>query len=369
MKRILPYQLFKSKSSLSREQTEWLDTVARNRWSLNPQTGCIDVNGSFDCKRQLLTDFKGLLFGNVSGDFYCQGNRLTSLDGVPKSVGEDFRCNNNQLTSLKGAPGSVGGIFDCSDNRITSLDGVPESIGRSFICNNNQLTNLDGAPGSVGGGFFCSFNYLTSLTGAPQSVTYFNCGYNEQLTNLKGAPKTVSEDFDCERSGLTSLVGAPESVGKDFECNHNQLTSLEGAPESVGKDFDCVGNPLKSLEGAPESVGIFKISRWDSDPGISTLDWNKGWDKGDKEFTKTLTSKLKEINALGSDADKGEPISMLMSLAEPNLLDYLLSNNLSTSDKFEVYGAIKDNTPDVWNKLKDELDPEGATSDLLDLGF
>jgi hypothetical protein len=108
---------------------------------------------------------------------------------------------------------------------------------------------------------------------------------------------------------------------------------------------------------------------WDSAPGISTLDWEKGWNKEDKVFTKTLTSKLKEINFLGSGADKGKPISMLMSLAEPNLLDYLISNNLSTSDKFEIYGAIKDNIPDVWNKIKDELDPEGATSDLIDLGF
>jgi len=60
---------------------------------------------------------------------------------------------------------------------------------------------------------------------------------------------------------------------------------------------------------------------------------------------------------------------MLLSLTEPNLLDYLISNNLSPSDKFTIYGAIKANIPDVWNKIKDELDPEGATSDLIDLGF
>jgi len=60
---------------------------------------------------------------------------------------------------------------------------------------------------------------------------------------------------------------------------------------------------------------------------------------------------------------------MLLSLAEPNLLDYLISQNLSTSDKFEIYGTIKANIPDVWNKIKDEIDPDGATSDLLALGF
>ena len=222
----------------------------------------------------------------------------------------------------------------------------------------------------VGYGFDCEGQGLKNFKGVAfgRAKGNFYCGSN-QLTSLDGAPKTVNGRFYCDNNQLTSLEGAPKTVGVYFDCSSNQLTSLVGAPLTFHGHFFCGSNPLTSLEGAPERVGSFNISVWDSAPVIRTLDWKEGWDKGDKEFTKTLTSKLKEINALGSDADKGKPISMLMSLAEPNLLDYLLSNNLSTSDKFEVYGAIKDNTPDVWNKLKDELDPEGATSDLLDLGF
>ena len=242
MKHIKLFEAF-STQSLTEEQISWLDECARRSWSLNPSTGLVDVDGSFNCAEQGLKDFKGVAFGHAKGNFIC------------------------------------------TDNQLTSLVGGPQTVGGSFVCSSNQLTSLVGAPLTFHGHFFCE------------------------------------------------------------------------------------SNPLKSLEGAPERVGSFNIGVWDSAPGIRTLNWKEGWDKGDKEFTKTLTSKLKEINALGSDADKGEPISMLMSLAEPNLLDYLLSNNLSTSDKFEIYGAIKDNTPDVWNKLKDELDPEGATSDLLDLGF
>ena len=196
----------------------------------------------------------------------------------------------------------------------------------------------------------------------------FKCDYN-QLTSLVGAPKTVNGNFYCNNSQLTSLVGGPQTVGGSFVCSSNQLTSLVGAPLTFHGHFFCERNPLKSLEGAPERVGSFNISGWDSDPGIRTLNWKEGWDKGDKEFTETLTSKLKKINSLGSGANKGKLISMLLSLAEPNLLDYLISQNLSTSDKFEIYGAIKANIPDVWNKIKDEIDPDGATSDLLALGF
>ena len=62
-------------------------------------------------------------------------------------------------------------------------------------------------------------------------------------------------------------------------------------------------------------------------------------------------------------------LSLTNSVVPHDLLEYLLSLRLSTSDKFETYGAIKANMPDVWNKIKDEVDPEGDTSDLLDLGF
>jgi hypothetical protein len=143
-----------------------------------------------------------------------------------------------------------------------------------------------------------------------------------------------------------------------------------GAPPTVDGNFYCDQNQLTSLEGAPESVGSFNISRWNSVPSIRILDWPKGWSKkGDDEFNKTLISKLKEINSAGSGADKGKLTSMLISLTNSDLLEYLLSLRLSTSDKFEIYGAIKNNIPNVWNKIKAKLDPESDTSDLMDLGF
>jgi len=215
---------------------------------------------------------------------------------------------------------------------------------------------------------------LNPLTGLVDVDGDFDC-YQQDLTDFNGvAFGHVDGHFDCAYNQLTSLEGAPETVKGYFNCDNNQLTSLKGAQTLVCGSFDCDSNPLKSLVGAPESVGSFKISMRDSDPSIRTLDWYEGWSKkGDVEFTKTLISKLKEINALGSDANKGKSVSMLLSLTNSvvphDLLEYLLSLRLSTSDKFETYGAIKANMPDVWNKIKDEVDPEGDTSDLLDLGF
>ena len=74
----------------------------------------------------------------VSGDFDCAGNRLTSLKGAPKKVGGDFYCDGNKLTSLDGAQKEVSGNFDCNYNNLTSLKGAPQKVGGYFNCHNNR---------------------------------------------------------------------------------------------------------------------------------------------------------------------------------------------------------------------------------------
>jgi len=56
-----------------------------------------------------------LKFRNVTGNFYCHENQLTSLEGAPQSVGGNFYCHENKLTSLEGAPQTVGGVFYCDN--------------------------------------------------------------------------------------------------------------------------------------------------------------------------------------------------------------------------------------------------------------
>jgi len=48
-----------------------------------------------------LPDFKAL---EVRGNFYCNGNNLTSLDGAPHTVKGAFECHDNELPHLEGAP-------------------------------------------------------------------------------------------------------------------------------------------------------------------------------------------------------------------------------------------------------------------------
>ncbi len=97
------------------------------------------IKGDVDLSDMGLTKLPDLSAVTVNGNFDCIGNRLTSLEGAPKSVGGDFYCEDNQLTSLQGAPRSVGGDFYCSGNYLSDLMGVPQKIGGDFICDNKRL--------------------------------------------------------------------------------------------------------------------------------------------------------------------------------------------------------------------------------------
>jgi hypothetical protein len=270
MKHLKTYRLFETLTALTKEQKGFLSRFTKGSWSLNPQTGKVDVDGTFDCSDQGLMNLKGIEFGNVSVDFSCYGNLLTDLKGAPRTVGRSFNCNKNNLTSLEGAPETVGESFSCNWNSLTSLEGAPQKVGESFYCTNNRLTDLKGAPETVGGYFYCDSNKLTSLEGAPQKVgESFYCS-NNRLTDLKGSPETVGGDFHCGSNGLTSLEGAPGTVGGAFVCSINRLTDLEGAPETVGGDFYCdefaTGN--WTLEGKLE---ILKIGTEAAKTLISTI--------------------------------------------------------------------------------------------------
>jgi hypothetical protein len=146
-----------------------IDSICK-KWGIENYTinedGTIDVDGTVNLCWYKVTDYRSALgelaeiplkFRNVTGDFYCQNSKLTSLEGCPQTVGGDFACENNRLSSLEGCPQSVGGDFTCYDNQLETLEGAPKSIGGNFFCYSNQLISLDGWP-KVSGVFHCSNN-------------------------------------------------------------------------------------------------------------------------------------------------------------------------------------------------------------------
>lgn len=182
-----------------------------NRWmeslGLDPRKASLNDNGTVDYEGDVhlfdrgltnLASEEGFKFGRVTGNFICDGNLLTTLDGAPYIVSDSFICDGNLLTWLVGSPYYVGGNFLCSDNRLTSLEGAPKSIE---------------------GGFFC---------------------YRNQLTSLKGSPRIIKIDFDCSGNRLKSLEGAPVEVGGNFVCSENSNKFVEEDVASLCK----VGNKI-----------------------------------------------------------------------------------------------------------------------------
>ena len=256
MKHLRKFSLLESNQILSTEQIEFLNECTNGSWSINPETGLVDIEGDFNCYDMRLKSLQGVRFGSVTGSFYCNNNQLVTLEGAPQEVGGNFYCYYNQLVSLEGAPEKVGKSFYCNFNRLVSLEGVPKEIGRDFYCGNNRLVTLEAAPKEIAGNFYCDHNLLVSLEGAPKEVGGdFNCSRN-QLVTLEGAPQEVGGYFSCNSNRLVTLEGAPKEVGADFYCNDNQLVTLEGAPQEVTGYFHCNHNQLVSLEGAPKKIGV-----------------------------------------------------------------------------------------------------------------
>ena len=106
------------------ESFEDIDSICEKynikNYTIN-KDGTVDVNNDIYLNSCKLTKLP-LKFGNVTGDFNCGNNQLTTLEGCPQSVDGYFTCYNNNITLLEGCPRSVGGDFNCGNNNLTKLE-------------------------------------------------------------------------------------------------------------------------------------------------------------------------------------------------------------------------------------------------------
>ncbi len=98
-------------------------------YTINPD-GSIDVAGDVNLWDKRLTELP-LTFNKVNGYFTCSYNKLTSLKGCPRWIGDSFYCSHNDLTSLEFIPDYVGGSFFCVQNKLTD-NYCDTEIGERF---------------------------------------------------------------------------------------------------------------------------------------------------------------------------------------------------------------------------------------------
>jgi len=108
-----------------------------------------------------------------------------------------------KLTKLPLKFNKINGDFDCDDNKLTSLEGSPVEVNGNFLCHNNKLTFFQFAPKIIRGDFICTDNNIKTFEYFPSFVKYFNCIGNPiwKIWNLfKDTSKIeLLNDFDIFR--------------------------------------------------------------------------------------------------------------------------------------------------------------------------
>jgi hypothetical protein len=304
MKLIEPFKLFEARYKIRNEYKDFLDKCVDGTWSLNQETGKVDIDGNFKITRSYFYEngfpFQKIKFGKVSGnfdfgnvginyffpkgpdevggDYNASGNRYPAgLKKFPIKVGGDFNIEESDLNSLEGCPKEVGGNFRAKNNRLRYLEGCPEKIGGDLDVSRNQLISLGGCPEKIGGSFIASDNKLESLIGGPKEVgNNYRVDNNPPLKNLEGAPEEVKGDFYAsDNIHLQSLIGGPKKVGGTYDISASRVETLEGAPDKVGEGF-VINRVRLTLEPDEWNVqGI--LSRYKNDTNLGPITRKKLW--------------------------------------------------------------------------------------------
>ena len=133
------------------------------------EDGTIDVDGEVNLSQRGLDELP-LNFNRVTGNFYCNGNNLTTLKGSPKYVGGGFYCGYNDLPSLEFGPIEVGGTFDCERNLIRSLEYSPIKVGSDFRFPDNKVRSFKYCPDKVSGNILAYDNSIKNIDGITYNI-------------------------------------------------------------------------------------------------------------------------------------------------------------------------------------------------------
>ena len=102
------------------EIKEWLDKHNVSNYTINDDL-TVDVNGNVYLWFSQLSSIP-FQFGEVTGSFNCNYNKVKSLKRAPTSVGGNFGCFSNNIKSLKYLPKTIKGNLYCDDH----LKDTPE---------------------------------------------------------------------------------------------------------------------------------------------------------------------------------------------------------------------------------------------------
>jgi len=236
---------------------KWLEKYMGDQmYSINDDL-TIDVHSVVILDNQQVNDFPEYINFNVADDtFSLTGNNFTTLRGCPKIVNGNFYCNYNKLTTLDYAP-EVKEFFICNENEI-SQETILKSIknikyGREFLSDHGRFdsNHILKFKEPVNESFLRNKDKLTSLNIGKVSLIkkwlekygIENYIINDNLTidvngecylaELELAANMVVTKSDGEISELPEYINFGKIRGY-FSVQDNKLSSTRGFPNEIG---------------------------------------------------------------------------------------------------------------------------------------
>jgi len=248
---------------------QWLDkkTLSNVDFIINDDL-TIDCIGDVYLDKHINGNFPDYIqFNHCAGYFSITGNNMTSLRGCPKEVTAEFYCDSNLLTSLEYAPLIIGISIDCSGNNIPR-DLLIKQLNDIFF---TKTATTD----------FGNFikDELKTLLNVNEG---FSRGEGEKLSRLGVGKKQMIEKWLDEKTFLNVIVKINNDLTIDcigdvyldrkvngnfpdyiqfnrcegyFSVSYNNMTSLRGCPKEVSQEFYADSNLLTSLEFIPSFIG------------------------------------------------------------------------------------------------------------------
>jgi Leucine-rich repeat (LRR) protein len=195
---------------------DWGDGTTNDYYNLNRSNVSYDDYASN-------AEYTVRIYAEGLSHFYCNAQRLTSLDVRNCTDLTVLSCWDNQLTSLDVSNNTALEELNCSDNQLSALDVSKNTALILLYCYNNQLSYLD-----------VSNNTALEL---------FACMAN-QLNALDVSNNTALELLYCSDNQLSSLDLSSNTALTQLECNNNQLSAT-----ALDDMFNTLPDRYDTLEG------------------------------------------------------------------------------------------------------------------------
>jgi Leucine-rich repeat (LRR) protein len=170
-----------------------------------------------------IEDFKELIY------FFCDRNKLSSIDVSKNTLLENLGVNENNLTSLDVTKNTKLHTLTITQNKITSIDLLQNINLKRLGVNDNQLTELDLTNITLLTELDFSNNNLTSIDITKQAnLSYLNCGFNK-LTSLDISQNPKLQTVYADSNQFTELNvqnGNNENLILPSKTNKNSTATV-----------------------------------------------------------------------------------------------------------------------------------------------